>query len=61
MGLKGYQWKIDNKIVMSFTFKDLTLDVWNDTTKEEYEKFVEYIKVNNFEIVQTNLHNNKIN
>lgn len=32
MSLKGYQWLNENKeVVMSYTFKDLTLDIWKDT------------------------------
>lgn len=47
MSLKGYQWLNENQeVVMSYTFKDLTLDIWKDTTMEELEKFKKYIKEN---------------
>lgn len=57
MSLKGYQWLDDNgKVVMSFTFKDLTLDVWQDTTKEEYLKFIKYLKENGWVPTNTDAH-----
>lgn len=57
MSLKGYQWLDDNgKVIMSFTFKDLTLDVWQDTTKEEYLKFIEYLKEKGFTPTNTDCH-----
>ena len=44
MSLKGYQWLDDSgKVIMSYTFKDLTLCIWEDTTKEELDKFINYI------------------
>lgn len=55
MSLKGYQWLNENKeVVMSYSFKDLTLDIWKDTTVEELEKFKKYIKENSFEIEHIN-------
>lgn len=57
MSLKGYQWLNDKKeVVMSFTFKDLQIDVWKDTTKEEYLKFIDYIRKQGFEPRQTDCH-----
>ena len=36
MSLKGYQWlNENNEVIMSFRFKDLMIDIWKDTTKEE--------------------------
>ena len=43
MSLKGYQWLIDNKVVMSYLFKDRILDIWRKVENEEIEKFKEYI------------------
>ena len=43
MSLKGYQWLIDNKVVMSYLFKDEVLDIWQKVENEEIEKFKEYI------------------
>lgn len=62
MSLKGYQWLDDNgKVIMSYTFKDLTLDVWKDTTKEELEKFIEYIKEQvSFEVRHIEYHDHKV-
>lgn len=45
MSLKGYKWlNDDGEVVMSFRFKDLSIDIWQDTTKEELDKFIEYLK-----------------
>ena len=62
MSLKGYQWLDDNgKVLMSYTFKDLTLDVWKDTTKEELDKFIEYIKGQvNFEVRHIDYHDHNV-
>ena len=55
MSLKGYQWLNENKeVIMSYTFKDLTLDIWKDTTREELEKFKKYIEENSSEIGHIN-------
>ena len=45
MSLKGYQW-LDEKqnVVMSYRFKDREIDIWKDTTKEELDKFKEFLK-----------------
>ena len=49
MNLKGYQW-LDEKeeVIMSFRFKNLTIDIWKDTTKEELDKFKEFLKEKGF-------------
>lgn len=61
MSLKGYQWLNDKEeVVMSFTFKDLTLDIWRDTTKEELDKFKEYLKEHSCEIRHINYNNHKV-
>lgn len=62
MSLKGYQWLNENKeVVMSFRFKDLTIDIWKDTTEEELNKFKEYLKEKSFDrILKINYHNNKV-
>ena len=62
MSLKGYQWLNDKEeVVMSFRFKDLSLDIWKDTTKEELEKFKEFLKKNSFDtILEINYHDNKV-
>lgn len=45
MSLKGYEWLNGNgEVVMSFRFKDLSLDIVQDTTKEELDKFIEWLK-----------------
>lgn len=50
MSLKGYEWLDDNgKVIMTFTFKYLELDVWSDTTLEELNKFKEYLKEKGFD------------
>lgn len=52
MSLKGYQWLNDNKeVIMSFTFKDLTLDIWKETTEEEINKFKKYLKEHSFDTI----------
>lgn len=52
MSLKGYQWLNDKEeVVMSFTFKDLTLDIWKETTEEEINKFKEYLKEHGFDTI----------
>ena len=43
MSLKGYEWLHNNKVVMSFFFKNLELIVWEKVSKEEEQKFVDYI------------------
>ncbi len=45
MSLKGYEWLDDNgKVIMTFTFKRLELDIWENTTKEELDKFKAFLK-----------------
>ena len=62
MSLKGYQWLDDEeKVVMSFTFKDLTLDIWKDTTEEELNKFKEFLKEHSVDrILKIDYHDNKV-
>lgn len=62
MSLKGYQWLNDNnEVVMSFSFKDLTLDIWKDTTLEELNKFKEYLKEQSFnKILKINYNGHEI-
>lgn len=45
MSLKGYQWlDNNNKVIMSYTFKYCELDIWQDTTEEELNNFIQYLK-----------------
>lgn len=61
MSLKGYQWLDDNgKAVMGFFFKDLSIFLWEDVTKEEYDKFYEYIREQGFEPHSTDQNNHTI-
>ena len=62
MSLKGYQWLDDNgEVIMSFMFKYLELDVWKDTTKKEFDKFVAFLKEHSFgEILKINYHDHKV-
>lgn len=62
ISLKGYQWLNDKEeVVMSFTFKDLTLDIWKDTTEEELNKFKEFLKEHSIDrILKIDYHDNKI-
>ena len=63
MSLKGYQWLNDKEeVVMSFSFKDLILDIWKDTTEEELNKFIEFLKEHSIgrNIKKIEYHNNKI-
>ena len=41
--LKGYQWLVNNEVVMDFWFKDRTLTIRKDTTKEELDKFKRFL------------------
>ena len=41
--LKGYQWLVDNEVVMDYWFKDRTLTIIKDTTKEELDKFKRFL------------------
>ena len=61
MSLKGYQWLNDKQeVVMSFTFKDLQIDVWKDTTQEEYLKFFDFIRKNGWQPISTDCHFHKV-
>lgn len=61
MSLKGYQWLDSNKeVAMSYHFKDLSLNVWKDVTREELNKFIEYLKQNGCDRYILNTHNSKI-
>ena len=62
MSLKGYQWLNDNgEVIMSFRFKDLVLDIWEDTTKEELEAFKEYLKEHSWDkILKIEYHEHKV-
>lgn len=45
MSLKGYQWLNEKgEVVFSYRFKDRMIDVWKDTTKEEYDKFRTFLE-----------------
>lgn len=61
MSLKGYQW-LDKEgyPVMSYRFKDLTIDIWKDTTKEELDKFKEFLKRNNCKHTGMNFHYHQV-
>lgn len=60
MSLKGYEWLRDGKVIMTFTFKRLELDLWDNVTQEEYDEFckwldehhetTKYLKLNGYEI-----------
>ena len=62
MSLKGYQWLNDKEeVVMSFRFKDLSLDIWKDTTEEELNKFKEFLKEHSIDrILKIDYHDNKV-
>lgn len=60
MNLKGYQWLDNGKVVMSFDFKTLTIDIWQDVTIKQYHKFIEYIRSQSFEPHSTDQHYHKI-
>lgn len=61
MSLKGYQWYNDNnESVMTFTFKRLELDVWQDVSKKEYDEFIEFIKSRGYAIHSIDIHNHQI-
>lgn len=56
MSLKGYQWLIDNKVVMTFTFKRLELDVWEDVSITELEEFKKFIIDKGYHISKIEIH-----
>lgn len=43
MSLKGYQWLVNGKVVMSYLFKDRIIDIWQEVNDEEIKNFKEYI------------------
>lgn len=57
MSLKGYQW-LDEKgeVVFSYRFKDRTIDVWKDTTKEELDKFKAFLNEKGESEIGMNFH-----
>lgn len=61
MSLKGYQWLNDNgEVIMSFTFKRLDLDIWEDTTKEELDNFIKFLKEQGHNTYYIDYHNHKV-
>lgn len=61
MSLKGYQWLNENEeVIMSFRFKDLQIDIWQDTTKEELDKFREFLKEKGFKESSIDFHYHKV-
>lgn len=62
MSLKGYQW-LDEKgeVVFSYLFKDRTIDVWKDTTKEELDKFKAFLNEKGESETGINFHWHKVN
>lgn len=64
MSLKGYQWLDEKgKVVFSYRFKDRTIDVWKDTTKEEYDKFRAFLErhgIDGLQISGMNFHWHKV-
>ena len=43
MSLKGYQWLVNNRVVMSYLFKDRILDIWEPVSEEALDRFKAYI------------------
>ena len=43
MSLKGYEWLLDDKVVMQFTFKREELVVWEKVSPEEEQKFIDWL------------------
>ena len=61
MSLKGYQWLNDKgEVVMSYRFKDLKIDIWQDTTKEELDKFIDFLEKQHCKHNKMDLHFNKV-
>lgn len=61
MSLKGYQWyNEEGKCIMSFRFKDLQIDIWEDVSKDNYMAFIEYIRSRGFEPSSTDCHYHNI-
>ncbi len=52
MTLKGYQWLVNDKVVMSIHFKDLVLNVWEDVSDEELQKFINWLKEHHTEPIR---------
>lgn len=62
MSLKGYQWLDDEeKVIMSYYFKDETLYIWKDTTIDELEKFKKYLKEHYCETIHIDYNNHIVN
>ena len=54
MSLKGYQWfDTNNKVLMTYWFKDCSLYINEDTPLEEIYKFKEWLNEKNCEILNT--------
>lgn len=60
MSLKGYEWLIDGKVAMTFTFKRLELDIWQDVSIKEYHDFINYIRSKGMEPHSTDQHYHNI-
>lgn len=61
MSLKGYEWLDDNgKVIMTFTFKRLELDVWEDTTDEELKKFKKFLEEKGETILHENYNGHEV-
>lgn len=59
--LKGYEWLDDEgNAIMYYTFKDLTIHIIQDTTKEELNKFKEWLKEHSCNNTGLNFHYHKV-
>jgi len=47
MTLKGYEWLMDGKVVMQFTFKREELVIWERIPEAEEQKFIDWLAKNN--------------
>lgn len=59
MSLKGYEWLVDNKVVMSFRFKYLELDIWEDVSEEEQQKFINWLAEKDYKPLKINHYEKK--
>ena len=51
MTLKGYKWFNDEgKIVMEFRLKDLNIYLYQDTTREEIDKFKAFLSEHDWKV-----------
>jgi len=58
MSLKGYQWLNDKgEVLMSYHFKDLTLNVWKDITQQDLTEFKKFLEEHDCEIFKIEYYN----